>query len=392
MSLELINRSNDLSRLHLDGFDLEVREGHLLLKNIPYVNEGKLVKMGTLVSVLTLRGDETARPGTHVVFFDGEVPCHADGSPITGIIHAEKEQLLAGVHVKRSFSSKPKGGYEDYYQKMSTYALILSTPATELDSSVSPCPFLPLECNSDESVFKYHDSWSSRAGIQSISDKLRIDKVAIIGLGGTGSYILDLVAKTPVGEIHLFDGDSFLQHNAFRSPGAPTVEALRGRPSKVEYFRQIYSGMHRGIFAHEKYVDENDFQLLGEMSFVFLSMDSTPIKGQLLAALLAQNVPFIDVGLGVIRHQDSLLGQLRTTTSSTAKSDHIMNSGLIPIDSDDGENIYDFNVQIADLNALNAALAVSKWKKLYGFYVDLENEHHSLFVIDGNKVINEQRS
>jgi hypothetical protein len=30
------------------------------------------------------------------------------------------------------------------------------------------------------------------------------------------------------------------------------------------------------------------------------------------------------------------------------------------------------NIQIADLNALNAALAVVKWKKLYRFYVDLE--------------------
>jgi hypothetical protein len=37
------------------------------------------------------------------------------------------------------------------------------------------------------------------------------------GLGGTGSYILDLVSKTPVNEILLFDSDDFLQHNAFRS-------------------------------------------------------------------------------------------------------------------------------------------------------------------------------
>ncbi|WP_318271316.1 ThiF family adenylyltransferase [Sphingobacterium cellulitidis] len=46
--------------------------------------------------------------------------------------------------------------------------------------------------------------------------KLERQKIAIIGLGGTGAYILDMVAKTPVKEIHLFDGDSFDQHNAFR--------------------------------------------------------------------------------------------------------------------------------------------------------------------------------
>jgi hypothetical protein len=35
---------------------------------------------------------------------------------------------------------------------------------------------------------------------------------------------LDFVAKTPVEEIHLFDSDVFLQHNAFRAPGAINKE------------------------------------------------------------------------------------------------------------------------------------------------------------------------
>jgi hypothetical protein len=44
---------------------------------------------------------------------------------------------------------------------------------------------------------------------------------------------------------------------------------------------------------------------------------------------------------------------------------------------------------VADLNALNAALAVIRWKKLFGFYSDLEEEHHSVYVIDGNSIANE---
>jgi tRNA A37 threonylcarbamoyladenosine dehydratase len=51
--------------------------------------------------------------------------------------------------------------------------------------------------------------------------------------GGTGSYVLDFVAKTPVKEIHLFDGDIFDQHNAFRAPGAPSGEELEQRLKKV---------------------------------------------------------------------------------------------------------------------------------------------------------------
>lgn len=70
--------------------------------------------------------------------------------------------------------------------------------------------------SANETVFQYIDTNSSRANIEMINMKLERQKIAIIGLGGTGAYILDMVAKTPVKEIHLFDGDSFDQHNAFR--------------------------------------------------------------------------------------------------------------------------------------------------------------------------------
>lgn len=113
-----------------------------------------------------------------------------------------------------------------------------------------------IETTDTESVFKYADTASSRAGIAVASAKLELGKIGIVGTGGTGSYILDLVAKTPVKEIHLFDGDIMLNHNAFRSPGAPSVEELREKPSKAEYFQRLYSKMRRGIVAHPGYQNE----------------------------------------------------------------------------------------------------------------------------------------
>ena len=56
----------------------------------------------------------------------------------------------------------------------------------------------------------------------------------------------------------------------------------------------------------------------------------------------------------------------------------------IPCSEADVENEYDKNIQIADLNALNATLAVIKWKKLFGFYADHEHEHFSTYTIDCN--------
>ncbi len=58
------------------------------------------------------------------------------------------------------------------------------------------------------------------------------------------------MAKTPAREIRLFDSDEFLQHNAFRAPGAASLEELRDAPKKVDYLKDIYTKMHRGIVAH----------------------------------------------------------------------------------------------------------------------------------------------
>ena len=70
------------------------------------------------------------------------------------------------------------------------------------------------------------------------------------------------MAKTPVNEIHLYDGDTFSNHNAFRSPGAASLEELKARPLKVTYFRDAYSKMHRRVIAHQDYLDDASVQEL----------------------------------------------------------------------------------------------------------------------------------
>ena len=55
--------------------------------------------------------------------------------------------------------------------------------------------------------------------------------------------------------------------------------------------------------------------------------------------------------------------------------------------SDNDEDEYSSNIQIVELNALAAALAVIQWKKFLEFYVDLREDISSLYVIDGNKIV-----
>ena len=201
--------------------------------------------------------------------------------------------------------------------------------------------------------------------------------------------MLDLVAKTPVKEIHTYDGDTFYQHNAFRSPGAASGDELRAKLPKVTYFKNLYSKMHRGIIDHAVYVDAGNVEELRSMDFVFLCLDSGPAKKLIVEKLEEFNLPFIDVGMGIQLNNGALGGIVRVTTSTSAKRDHLRDR--VSFGDTARGNEYDRNIQIADLNALNAALAVIKWKKLFGFYRDLKSEHHSQYSIDGNLLLSEDR-
>lgn len=386
---QLINHSPDLRRLWDEGLEIEIKDGYLLVHRVPYINSDKEIKYGTLVTTLNLAGDVTVKPETHVVYFIGEYPCNKDGTIIKPIKHESVTRNIGtNITVNHSFSNKPQNGYADYYEKIMRYVEIISAPAKSKDNSVTERTFKIIEPDDSESVFNYTDTNSTRAEINTISQKLENQKVAIIGLGGTGSYTLDLIAKNHVKEIHLYDGDTFLQHNAFRSPGAPTIEKLKERISKTDYFKEIYSNMHRHVISHDKYIDSTNIEKLAGMDFIFLCLDKGKPKKIIVDYLEKTDVQFIDVGMGLHKIDDQLIGIVRITSSTKAKRDHIKDKGRISF-SDDSDNEYSKNIQIAELNALNAALAVIKWKKLYGFYQDLEKENFTTYSINVSQLLNE---
>ncbi len=389
MSHKLINHSPDLKKLQNEGFEVEIEGGFLLINNIPYLNSGKTVMRGILVSKLTLAGEITTRPEDHVVYFVGEFPCDSDGNNILalGDPNQAQQNLTEEITINFSFSSKPSDGYKDYYEKMTTYVKILSGPAQSIDSSVNANTFNLVESQEEDSVFNYFDTNSSRAEIDTISAKLKNIKVAVIGLGGTGSYVLDLITKTPVKEIHIFDGDEFLQHNAFRAPGAASIEELKQKSKKVVYLKEKYSKMHKYIISHDYHINETNLDELIGMDYVFICMDGGEIKKLIVEKLKTNGISFIDTGVGIEDVDERLVGSVRTTISSRNKNDHIDNR--IPF-SDGGNEDYVQNIQIADLNMLNAALAVIKWKKMCGFYDDKENEFHSVYNININNIINDE--
>ena len=392
MSAALISRSPDLRRLDEEGFELQIRGGYLLVHAVPYVKSDGSLGRGKLVCPLALdpMGAVTVAPGDHTIYFAGDTPCHRDGMPLTSIIHSSAHQTLAdGIEVDHYLSSKPAGTgrYADLYDKVVAYEGHLGRPARSHDPTANARTGRKVETADGDNPFQYPDTASARYGVGAVSRKLAFGKVAIIGLGGTGSYVLDLVAKTPVREIHLYDSDQFLNHNIFRAPGAPDPASVRNFPSKVDYFTGVYSRLHRGIVPHNMRVTAESVDELQGFEFVFVCVDKGSARRAITAGLHRLGVPFVDTGIGVGLENDELDGCTRVTFVNTG-AEWAVAERWLPFGDDDDEDVYNKGIQIADLNALNATLAVLRWKRSAGFYRDARSEMNSAYMVEGNLLSN----
>ena len=104
-------------------------------------------------------------------------------------------------------------------------------------------------------------------------------------------------------------------------------------------------------------MDSSTSDQLAGLDFVFLCLDRGASKKAIVTTLIELGIPFIEVGMGVVRSNDSLSGLIRVAVGTKEVHDKILKK--INFSEGDGpEDEYSTNIQIAELNALNACLAV----------------------------------
>jgi hypothetical protein len=143
--------------------------------------------------------------------------------------------------------------------------------------------------------------------------------------------------------------------------------------------------MRRGVVPHEVMIHEGNVMELARFDYVFLCVDRSEVRQLVLRSLANTNVTIIDVGMGLnhSHDQESIWGTCRVTTSTPSTRDIAI--ARIP-KADRDEELYASNIQVADFNCLNAALAVAKWKRMSGFYLDDHNEYETTFSINLNQL------
>jgi hypothetical protein len=344
------------------------------------------VKQGVLADALTYESaDIVGDPQDHQIYFVGEQPHHLNGQPIALGGGACGAEILPGLTAHLRFSSKPKDPvtgewrpYSGLYEKFKTYALMIGGPALVLDPSFELRPMAdPIA--TDDLPLVYRDALSRRGDIEQLSNLLRQQRVAIIGAGGTGSYVLDFLSKTRVEELRLIDDDYFYLHNLYRCPGPTDRSEFRER--KVDVLKARYDLIHKHVSAHPMKLQASTAGLLDDVTFAFICVDKGSSRAAISQILQERGIPFIDVGAGLRLSNAGLAGMARSTHSFEQTAGYIQRSKSLP-SMDDENDVYDRNVQIVELNALNAALAVVMFKKTLGFYRDDVRDFQLVYVLE----------
>ena len=394
---ELANHNEDLKRLLEKGYSITEDNGYLVIRDIPYLDSKADLQVGAIVMLISDIDGTHVRPHNHQIYFAGSQPCGIDGALIKGL--GERLATLAlkaspDVEVQRSFSNKieEKGSlrdYRDFFEKTEHYVNMISGPA-RVKYGASPYTFRLFEETPTKSVFKFRDTLTSRAQIVDLSRKFEDDVIAIIGLGGTGSYVLDFLVKTPVKEIRGFDFDDFHVHTAYRSPGklTNTEDVKELSKKKTEVYASRYESFREGLTLKPIYIGAHSLDSLEGVTFAFVCVDKGKSRAGIFELLISNKIPFIDVGMGLNRAEGSINGALRATYYSVEEAQRLRDLNLAEL-VDDPADEYRIHIQTAELNALNAALAVIKFKQIRGFYSNKDELNSLVMRVDNIQTFHE---
>lgn len=368
---ELANRNRFIQDLEDEGFLVDFVGSYLLVYGLPYLNEHGELLFGDMASPVDLSADGVIDPPpNHQVWFRGGRPHDQSGRQLRLGGGASRVKVADGFESDHSFSYKlfdDKGQmrpYQSFEEKICTYVDTITGPAMAAFPEATPLKAIEVRAKEQGTPLRLPDTLSARYHMNDLSRLLDGKRVAIVGLGGTGSYILDFIARTHLAEIALFDDDKAHVHTIFRFPGfiPRAIGSL-----KVDALAQQYGNWHSNITPISNRITEENIEQLREFEFVFIAIDNGPARITITDWLSANEVPFVDCGMGLNRTAKGLNGVVRVTGVDRAAYEATERSVFLPGD-DPKEGEYRRQGQIAELNALNAALAVIRFKQHFKIY------------------------
>lgn len=130
-----------------------------------------------------------------------------------------------------------------------------------------------------------------------------------------------------------------------------------------------------GLKLVDKFIDASCAEDLAGVTFAFVCVDKGSACKEIFDLLIALGIPFIDVGMGLNRQDGALAGMMRATLLQPATAADILSQNLVETSDQPGDE-YRTNIQIAELNAINAGIAILRYKQCRGFYASDAATYH----------------
>ncbi len=376
-----ISHSEDLLRLKEAGYHIEIRGAYLIAKNILYVVQDSTIKRADIVTSLCVdpSTNQIKQPKEHTVWWTGEIPYTIKGESMKEELCCEEFpdgfQLGEEIIVYMKWSRKPKQGgtlrsYKDYFEQIKTYVDEVSfhaeskTPGILKSSKLGKITEVDVDTN-----FTYMNTSLYRNGTKGIEDKISDEIIAVIGVGGTGSYLVDILAKTNVKELHLYDDDIIEPDSAFRLAGAVNKNELH--TTKVEWHQNRYKNVRKkGLYIYKNKIDSNNLDILKKFTTVFIAVDNLKSRREIQEKCNEMGIFHLSVGIGIEvegKDNNQLGGMVKI------EREYQVPNIQKKVGSESNEqrlvnDIYRSNIQTAELNMLGASLALIEWKIKKGIY------------------------
>jgi hypothetical protein len=149
-----------------------------------------------------------------------------------------------------------------------------------------------------------------------------------------------------------------------------------------------YDNFRHRLKIERKRIDSSSGTDLEGVTFAFVCVDKGSARSEIFDLLISKGIPFIDVGMGLDRKRGPINGMVRATYYSVANAQSVRDKRLAEM-SDLPDDIYRTNIQISEINALNACLAVIRFKQLRGFYFEEASYYQMVWEIGDLKTITE---
>ena len=128
---------------------------------------------------------------------------------------------------------------------------------------------------------------------EDVMARLKCAHVAVVGLGGVGSYVVECLARSGVGELTLIDSDCYAPSNLNRQLGA--LRSTLGRP-KAEVLAERCRDIDPDILVHPivgLYTAAERERFWGDYDYVADCIDLVACKLDLIETALRRGIPIL---------------------------------------------------------------------------------------------------